>query len=429
MSISRLTQPSYQFQRIEYCGMYVDLVKTSEGLVRIGSMPDIAKFMDEHGLRAEIVIVPPWEATMAGDNYTGEEFVLWQAQVKEETTKRYVGAPTDLELLYRNLDETFTYYFDDQRHFIEKKSWTKNWFSKCPANPLFESGSLQIKVQNSNIILTDRGQPLYDRSFCASTQDADRLVEEALGEIQRDTKLREIMEVQAIGTGNGFNETVSNSIVRFGDKAIWIDPCGYPAQTLLRQGVHWDDITHLLVTHNHEDHMQGFSACLKRAEKTGKTIELLTTPPIYAVLQNQFTPLCSNFTSLVNLTPMQPGSPLKVGDIEINCRLNHHFLPFGTLGLKFSAQGKSFGYSGDTKFDPTINKIIGRKELEPEWFADCQLVFHEVDFNNPNGVHTYWKQLQKLADAIPGPVLAYHTAHLAKAPLPLVEQGKVYRLT
>jgi L-ascorbate metabolism protein UlaG (beta-lactamase superfamily) len=429
MTISRLTQPTSQIQRIEYCGMHVDLIGTSEGLVRVGGMPDIAKFMAEHGFRAEIVIVPPWEATMAGDNYTGEEFVLWQAQVKGGITKRYVGTPDDLELLYRNLNETFAYYFDDKRLFIVKKSWINNWFSRQPAAPLFESGTLQIRIENGNIILTDRGQTLYDRSACTPSQDPDLLVEKALGKVPRDSKLKEALEVQAIGTGNGFMETVSNFIVRFGDKAIWIDPCGYPAHTLLRHGVHWDDVTHLIVTHNHEDHIQGFSACLKRAEKTGQPIELLTAPSIHAVLEKQFSPWFPNFSSLVRLTPLQPGSPVKVGEIEVNCRLNHHFLPFGTLGLKFSARGKTFGYSGDTKFDPAINAVIGRKELEPEWFAECDLLFHEVDFDNPNGVHTHWKQLQKLADAIPARVLAYHTPHLAHAPLPLAEQGKVYRLT
>ena len=428
MTISRLIQQTSHLKRIEYCGRHVDLIKTSEGLVRLGSMPDIAKFMAEHGFREEIVIVPPWKATMTGDNYTGEEFVLWQAQIKGGIVKKYVGESANLELLYRNLNETFKFYFDDKRISIEEKPWINNWFSKHPVNPFFESGFLQIKVENDNIILTDSGETLYDNRLYTTMQNPDLLIEKILKEIPRDFKTRNILEVQAIGTGNGFMETVSNSIVRFGDKVIWIDPCGYPAHTLSRYGIHWDDVTHLIITHNHEDHIQGFSACLKRAEKTGEVIELVTAPSIYKVLEKQFTPLCPNFSSLVRLIPLHPGTAVKVGDIEVNCRWNHHFLPFGTLGLKFSAQGKTFGYSGDTKFDPSINAVLGRKELEPEWFTECDLVFHEVDFDNPTGVHTHWKQLQKLAAAIPGQMLAYHTPHLANPPLPLAEAGKVYRL-
>ena len=40
-----LTSMTDQVKRIEHCGLYVDLVSTSRGTVRVGSMPDIAKFL------------------------------------------------------------------------------------------------------------------------------------------------------------------------------------------------------------------------------------------------------------------------------------------------------------------------------------------------------------------------------------------------
>jgi len=58
MSHNRLTKMTDQVKRIEHCGMYVDLVATSRGTVRVGSMPDIAKFLSHHGFREEIVVVP-----------------------------------------------------------------------------------------------------------------------------------------------------------------------------------------------------------------------------------------------------------------------------------------------------------------------------------------------------------------------------------
>jgi hypothetical protein len=59
-------------------------------------------------------------------------------------------------------------------------------------------------------------------------------------------------------------------------------------------------------------------------------------------------------------------------------------LHYGTLGLKISAGGKTIGFSGDTKFDEKINKFLKRDELLPQWFAYCILIFHEIDFYNPN---------------------------------------------
>jgi hypothetical protein len=76
MSRSQLTNITETVQRIEYCGMYVDLVSTSEGMVRVGSMADIAKFLEEHGFCEEFVVLPDWEVSLAGDNRTGEEFIL-----------------------------------------------------------------------------------------------------------------------------------------------------------------------------------------------------------------------------------------------------------------------------------------------------------------------------------------------------------------
>ncbi|MBT4024284.1 hypothetical protein, partial [Desulfobacula sp.] len=149
---------------------------------------------------------------------------------------------------------------------------------------------------------------------------------------------------------------------------------------------------------------------------------------IYEVLENQFTPLCPDFSQLIRLIPIVPGKKLSLDSIDVECRWNHHFLPYGTLGLKFTGGGKSFGFSGDTKFDDRINDLVGREELLPQWFAACDLVFHEVDFDNPNSVHTHWKSLEKLIESVPGQVLGYHTPFLANAPLPLVEQGKTYSL-
>ncbi|MCP3890967.1 MAG: hypothetical protein GY702_19160 [Desulfobulbaceae bacterium] len=93
--------------------MYVDLVKTCKGTVRVGSMPDVAKFLREHGFREEIVVVPDWEVSLAGDNRTGEEFVLWQAQMRGGLRKEYVGLAGSVNQIHYHLGRIFPYFFDD----------------------------------------------------------------------------------------------------------------------------------------------------------------------------------------------------------------------------------------------------------------------------------------------------------------------------
>lgn len=428
MTSSPLRKLTEHVQRIEHCGMYVDLVRTSKGFVRIGSMPDVAKFLTEHGFREEIVVVLPWEVTLSGDNRTGEEFVLWQAQIRGGILKEYVGLRQDVEQLHSNLERIFPYFFDDDNIKVVRKDWLKTWFHHNVADPCYRNGSLEICFEGGNVVVSDEGQVLYSRSELAAVENSDEEIEELLKTIPRDGRKRDCMEVVPIGCGNGVCGTVANSIVRFGEHVIWIDPCGYPVQTLARHNIHIDDVTHFLFTHNHEDHVQGFTACMQWARKQNRKLNLILADSVFRVLNDLYSPLFSDLKEHVEVFPLQPGTLLQLGEVQIESRWNHHILPYGSVGLKISAGGSCFGYSGDTKYDENINRILNRPELEAEWFASCDLVFHEIEFDNPNSVHSHWKQVESLQSKINGRVLGYHCPYLANSPFPLAEEGKCYVL-
>jgi len=428
MRSHQLSTLTHEVQRLENAGIFVDLIKTSRGTVRIGSMPDIAKYLSQYGFREEIVVIPEWEGSMAGDNRTGEEFVLWYSQVRGDIGKHYVGTAKNVTRMYNHLDETFSFFFDAKRISIVKQKWLDTWFQKKIVNPVYQNDSLQINIKKENIVVSDEGQIIYNYRDFSPLQSCDDQVENILGQIPRDSIPRQYMEVTAVGTGNGFTDVVSSFIVRAGKEVIWIDPCGYPASALARHNIHWDDVSHILISHNHEDHVQGFSACIKRAEYTGRPLNLITSSSIYRILKKQFELLCPEFEKHVNFIPITPGESAQLGAIELKCRWNHHFLPNGTLGFKFYFGGKVFGFSGDTKFDENINAILKRDELLPQWFKSCDLVFHEVDFYSPGSVHTHWKQLEKLCQEISALVLCYHTPVLTNGPLPQVVEGKTYHL-
>lgn len=428
MTVSNLTTLTDRVQRIDHCGMYVDLVSTSKGTVRVGSMPDIAKYLAEHGFREEIVVVPDWERSLAGDNRTGEEFVLWHAQVRGGLLKKYVGLPRNVGQTHRHLARIFPYFFDDKRLSIVRKKWLNNWFEPNYAEPVYSDGDLEIQCGGGNTIISDEGKEVYDHLESASPQNTDEKIEALLANVSRDRSSRDCLEINPIGCGNGFYGTVANTIVRFEKYVIWIDPCGYPAHTLARNNVHWDDITHYLFTHNHEDHIQGFTACLQRARKNKERMNLVLAEPVFRLLLELYRPLFLDLAEHVNVVPLTPGSPLKLGPVTIESRWNHHILPYGTIGLKISAGGSCFGYSGDTKYDEDINAVLQREELTAGWFAPCDLVFHEIEFDNPDSVHSHWKQVERLQRQIPGKVLGYHTDYLANSPFELAREGYRYLL-
>jgi len=428
MTISRLTDLTDRVQRIDYCGRHVDLIATSRGMARIGSMPDIAKFMKEHGLREDIVVLPDWEVSQAGDNRTGEEFILWHAQSRGEQTKEYIGLDHNVKQVKHHLGRIIPYYFDEKRLAIVHQSWLTGWFQPQAINPSYGNGELKIDCRAGNTVISEAGRVIYAARDFAAAWDADEEIESLLASVPADKCQRDCLEIIPIGCGNGFYGTAANTIVRFDKYVLWIDPCGYPAHTLARQGIHWDDVTHVLFTHNHEDHVQGFTACLQRARKHKRRLNLLAPDTVFCLLQELYAPLFPDLDDHVRVTPLLPGTPLNIGPITIESRWNHHILPYGTVGLRISANGKSFGYSGDTKYDAEINSLLKREELMPSWFEPCELIFHEIEFDTPHSVHTHWEQVADLQQAISGRVLGYHAPHLANSPFELVQEGRRYLL-
>jgi len=278
-------------QRIDYGGLHVDLVNTSKDIERVGSMPDIAKFLTEHGFREEIVVVPDWEVTLAGDNRTGVEFVLWQAQMRGGFRKEYVGLSGNVNQIHHHLGRIFPYFFDEKRLSIVRKRWIGNWFHPNPCEPIYRKGGMEVQCSSDSVVISDEGKVVYDRSDLASARRVDDYIETLLATIPRDKTARDCLEIIPIGSGNGFSGTTTNTLVRFGKYAIWIDPCGYPAHTLARHNIHWDDVTHFLFTHNHEDHTQGFTACLQRARSYGRRLNLLVAGNVFRLLKELYSPL------------------------------------------------------------------------------------------------------------------------------------------
>ncbi|RJR40873.1 MAG: MBL fold metallo-hydrolase [Desulfobacteraceae bacterium] len=408
--------------------MYVDFVKTTQGVLRMGSMPDISKKMAQYGLSEDAVIVPKREVCQGGDNHTGEEFVQWHAQVFGGPLKPYIGTPESLRSIYENLAAVFPYYFDKKMLSVVRKRWLKKWVMPVPVESVYEQGPLRVLFRKDNIVILDEGRQIYDREEARSSIGAEFLVEEALSGVRRDSATREALEITVVGSGNGFFGTTASFVVRFGNHVLWVDPCAQPAHNLARVGLHWDDITEILISHNHEDHILGFAACLKRKMDRREKLRLITSSEIFRVLRSQYDLLFPELTEHVDLVPISPERTLSLEGLRLFARWNHHFLPYGTLGFKLTAGGKTCGFSGDVKFDTRINRILKREELTEAWFRGCDLLFHEVDFRNPRGVHSYWKEVSKIQNVLSGDLYGYHTAPQENPPIPIAQDGKTYVL-
>ncbi len=189
--------------------------------------------------------------------------------------------------------------------------------------------------------------------------------------------------------------------------------------------MHWDDVTDLLVTHIHEDHMGGLTACLARARDRGVPLRLWATRKSFDAIEERLAYAVPALASLVDFHEIEPTRPAVIGELRCEFRLNHHNLPSGALGIKATWRGRCVGISGDTKYNEEIIRRLGRPELEAAWFKECHLVFHEVDFVDPRSVHSHYLEVVKLAEQFPGRLVVYHTTGNS-APLEMAQEGEWY---
>ena len=395
--------------RLQYFTDSIDIIKSSEGVIRIGSIPEISKLKARYEIVDNIVVVPEYHVSQEGDNRTGEEFCFWRSVYFKEPLGLYVGKRNNIEEVYDSLSLTFPYYFDRSMERIIKKRWLNNLFQKeiVEGDGYIKHKGLRIGLLGNEILIEEKGRLIFNAS--KKNTDNDGLISKEISMIPHYGKKANKIEVIVIGSGNGLVGTTSSFVLRLKEAVIWIDPCGHPSITLANAGVNWNDITHILITHNHEDHISGFSACLKHARDQNQKLRLITAPSVYEILKKQYKFLFNTMGGDIELITLLPENILRIGEIVIESRWNHHILPYGTLGLKFKGGGSCVGISGDTKYSKRIVNYLGNEKLKAEWFKECDIIFHEVSYTSPVTVHTFWRDLQELGNEIKGEIIVYHT--------------------
>ena len=405
---------------------YVDLVRTRRGWVRVGAMPEIAKLLRQARTPPHYVVVLPTPATQVGDGITGEEFICWSSIDSTKYAGTYVGTEAALGLLRRYLEPAVPYYLNAEQTAIERRDWLETLYCPEPVGPDggVTYGSVYIRVEGSRVIIRDGAAQLYDHRPTPPPDLADR-VQAALDRVSRVQRPADALRVLVVGAGNGHVRNTSSFLLTAGDRRVWVDPAPRPHETLGACGVHWDDVTDVLVTHVHEDHIGGLTACLARVRDRGGRLSLWATRRSLDVLQYRLARPVPDLPALVEFHEIGPGQTVAIGELRCEFRLNHHNLPSGALGVKAHWHGRCVGISGDTKYDEEIIRRLHRPELEATWFQECHLLFHEVDLIRPQSVHSYYVEVAKLQRRIPGRLVVYHALGNA-TPLEMAEEGAWY---
>ncbi len=411
--------------------LYTDIVKAGDIYIRVGTQPQISKFLKKHKINPEYIVLLPPIISQAGDNYTGEEFVLWnKLNDNDPKPNIYLGYKKYVKYLYNRLEYTINQTFNKDKTKIIKKNRLKKLFK-----PVFlEQDSVyklndRIKIDCwiSNIRIFFDNNLVYDWQQNNPSLDINKEISALLKPYKRKKHpAKDALTIIPLGTGNGFNACTSNFIIQYANRNIWVDVMAEPYLALKKIKFHWDDITDYFISHVHEDHIEGLSAVLERASIKNNQINLITTKKIFNQLKKIYTFLFPDFISLVNHINIIPNSTLPYYHGYLTIRTAWHPLKCGVLGLKVQYKNNVFALSGDTYYSEELEKQFpGNISFDSSWYNDCQLIFHEVEFFNKNSNHTFYTEINKLSKKLKGKILVYHNSS-DKSLLPMVQENKKY---
>jgi ribonuclease Z len=166
-------------------------------------------------------------------------------------------------------------------------------------------------------------------------------------------------QVIALGTGSAWSGPARENtflLVRGATTNLLIDVAGSPAQRLAQIGLSPAQIDHIILTHNHPDHIYGFPILMLNAWMAGRKTPLHVYGMADAIRSAKALLRAVSFREWPNFFRVQyhivaPNSAAElppIGEFEIKATTGKHFVPTMALRVTNRVTGKCFAYSADT---------------------------------------------------------------------------------
>lgn len=245
------------------------------------------------------------------------------------------------------------------------------------------------------------------------------------------------MEIIVLGVGDAFTCKHFNTsfLIRHDGYTLGID-CPDRYRGVLQTSsettgipVRLEDIDSFIITHLHGDHVNGLeSVAFYRRFREGRKISIWSQKQVVDNLWDKrlrvaMEPLFdgtdwgkNRSEDYFELNELVVGKVNSIGPFSVETRLTLHHLP--ATSLRITANGKTFGYSCDTRYDPGLIEF-----LEP-----ADLIFHET---NVGPGHTDYEKLVALPEELRKKIRLVHYRDDFKEDsktLACAHEGEVYDL-
>jgi len=438
--------------------------------VQLGSLSRTTKDILREGLQGDHLFILPASLFEGKTNYADIEFLVYlNFFLRQKTRTRIVGTSRQRHVLHRLLTLTLFGLFDpaapeppsfeklaevygvDSRETYDFLRTAHELYGArrdgSPESPLLGidayvdffalyGASTVIPLPSAQVHVAPSGRGFDVRITQPDGRSSEKKLE--VGTPPRllrpiPTELREAIQfaserprlgVTPLGTSHGFdaNGDFTSFIIWVNGKGILVDPSSEALAYLEQIGVAPVDLPYVFLTHVHADHDGGLVEKLVSGSQT----RVIASDPVFrAFIEKARLVTGHDFERerLVTHISANPGRRVRIevgeDSAQLEARWNLHPIP--TNGFKLTFSGRTFGYSGDTQYDPPVLEDLRRRGKLPEthfqdlmhffWTPDgkptVDLLYHEAGIPP---IHTDKDALRFLPNDITGRMSLVHIA-------------------
>lgn len=438
--------------------------------VQLGSMSRTTKDILREGLQGDHLFILPASLFEGKTNYADIEFLVYlNFFLRQKTRTRIVGTSRQWHVLHRLLTLTLFGLFDpaaleppsfeqlDEAYGVGSRE-TYDFLRTAHelygarrdggvGSPLLgidayveffalDGEATVISLPTAEVLVTPSGRGFDVRITQPDGRSSEKKLEvstppQVLRHIPPE--VRETIQfaserprfgVTPLGTSHGFDASgdFTSFIIWVDGKGIIVDPSSEALAYLDQIGVAPLDVPYVFLTHVHADHDGGLVEKLVSGSQT----RVIASDPVFRAFVEKVRLVTGHDferEQLVTHIAANPGNPVRIevaGDFALlETRWNLHPIP--TNGFKLTFGGRTFGYSGDTQYDPAMLEDLRRRGKLPEthfrdlmyffWTPEGEpvvdLLYHEAGIPP---IHTDKEALRALPDTITSRMSLVHIA-------------------